>query len=546
MEAVRWSVLLYGYFFLYHMADGRRHRDLYDPVVGVHPWEDEAQFHSVKYKATVHVGNDTAGGALNKIAKAHLADPVLSVPKYSNSATLFVVGIAVMCLMSVLSLVYHAQQGLRMEKMASASATPAVQCISFASLSVGAKAGLALRQVSASFVTRESRVEKSSTFVETCMNIITCGLGSGILCLPWATAGATLLPAILTIFFVLLLNFWTVNILVEVGESRKVFDLGGLLGQLPGVMASAMQIGANIIIWASMFLCLVGYFVTIVDCVYRALHLNPSSQPQFKYVTLVIAATGILPLCYLDQKRLAFMSTLGVIANIYLFVVVADDVVRVLSETVGGFCPPCVFQLGPGSASMVSTVMQCAVTQMCVLPMYANLKDRSPQKFSHVIGASFSALFLIFSGFAVAGYIAYGGEVESNVLKDISSGALGTVGQGLMIIAMAAVYPIMLLPMVAPLQDTSAEQFVPGIILLVVLSSAGVACLNLSLGRLNVINGSISMAMFAGLIPGVVGFCLSDEKLWKMTLLATSCLLMAIVGLNFTDNYVPTSCWWRG
>lgn len=533
------GLVLHGLFFLVNLADARRQLDVHGLVVGGHSVQnDKNQVHSVRGDAKVQAVHDRA--------EVHAVDAVLNVSEYSHTATVFFVGIAFIFLLAVMSLVYHAQRGIEMERTTSAvPAAPTTDpCLAYDDLPAGDKAGLALRSASGSFVARELRGDSSSTFGDSCMNIITGGLGTGILCLPWATAGASLVPAILTIAGVLILNFWTINILVKVAESRKVFDLGGLLGQLPGRMASAMQIGCNVIIWACMFLCLVGYFVTIVDCGYKALHLNPSSEPQFKYITLVIAATCILPLCYLDQKRLAFTSTLGVLADIYLFVVVGDDVVKVLSNAVGARVAqaPCVFQLGPGSAAMVSTMMQCAVIQMCVLPMYANLKDRSPQKFSHVLGASFSALFLIFSGFAVAGYIAYGWEVDSNVLKNISSGVLGTIAQGLMIVAMAAVYPIMLLPMVAPLKDTSVEKFESIITFLIVLCSAAIACLNLSLGLLNVINGSIQIGMFVGLVPCVVGYCLSDEKCWQMMLLAIGCILMSIVGFNFTDNYVPKSC----
>merc|ERR1712176_840316 len=99
-------------------------------------------------------------------------------------------------------------------------------------------------------------------------------------------------------------------------------------------------------------------------------------------------------------------------------------------------------------------MMQCVIIQMCVLPMYKELETRSPKRFSHVIGVSFSGLFLLFVAFAVAGSLAYGPTVHSNVLKDLPHSGWGILAQACMVLAIAAVYPIMLMPMVAPLKSS--------------------------------------------------------------------------------------------
>merc|ERR1711868_248264 len=63
--------------------------------------------------------------------------------------------------------------------------------------------------------------------------------------------------------------------------------------------------------------------------------------------------------------------------------------------------------------------MQSVVMQMCVLPMYLELKDRTPEKFRDVTRVSFVVLMFLFSSFAVFGYEAFGQETQSNVLLEL-------------------------------------------------------------------------------------------------------------------------------
>merc|ERR1712050_754804 len=102
-----------------------------------------------------------------------------------------------------------------------------------------------------------------------------------------------------------------------------------------------------------------------------------------------------------------------------------------------------------GNFAMITVMFQAVIIQMCVLPMYQELEDRSPQKFDKIITTGFSALFVIFAGFSVFSYLLYGPGVESNILQNLPINIGSDVAQIGMMIVVACVYPIMLYPMVA-------------------------------------------------------------------------------------------------
>merc|ERR1719223_1431087 len=71
----------------------------------------------------------------------------------------------------------------------------------------------------------------NATTTELVVNLITCGLGTGVFTLPWSTAGSSVVPAVAIIGFVLGLNAWTISIIVEAGERHQTFNLGSLMGR---------------------------------------------------------------------------------------------------------------------------------------------------------------------------------------------------------------------------------------------------------------------------------------------------------------------------
>lgn len=405
-----------------------------------------------------------------------------------------------------------------------------------------------------------SRQQASSLHIT--FNLITCGLGTGVFTLPWSTAGASVLPALFIVALVLVLNAWTISILVEAAERHQTFDLGSLLARLPGRLGQVAQYVCNFVLVIAQFLCLVGYIIVMVDCAeaYLADTFGGAQLHTHRSLLVMVAAAVVLPLCFLDQRRLAFTSILAVAANANIFAFILST--YAIEEFEGTRPSVCYFGLGPGSVAMMSAMMQVVVIQMCVLPMYSELENRSPEKFNRIVLVSFSILLLLCSGYAVAGYVTFGPGVSSNVLKSFPGTHWGHTSRLAAVAAVCAVFPIIMNPMVAPLLNSEAlasvraarPQTVSGVaICCIVLAVMGTSLCVSDLGFINVMNGAMSMGAFVATVPSLVGLYLlgprSSDLYWRGTMytLLLVGLIMSVLGLTLSDNYAPalkSACVW--
>eukprot|EP01062_Namystynia_karyoxenos_P023763 TRINITY_DN19208_c0_g1_i1.p1 TRINITY_DN19208_c0_g1~~TRINITY_DN19208_c0_g1_i1.p1 ORF type:complete len:457 (+),score=72.76 TRINITY_DN19208_c0_g1_i1:85-1455(+) len=398
------------------------------------------------------------------------------------------------------------------------------------------------------------------------INLVTGGLGAGILSMPWAAAGASVITSAAITAVVLLLNVVTIWILVEAGEREQKFDIGALLACLPGKLGDRARWVTEACVWASMWMTLVGYMIVVADSLTAVM---PNSEPlQSRRFWVSIGSVLCLPLCYLNQKYLAFTSALSVAVNVYLMCYVTGH-----SATLGadhdlpdGFC---LLGFTVGNVVFMSNMMFSTVLQMCVLPMYRELKGRSPRRFCNILAAAFAALWVLFVGFASVGYLAYGSKVDSNVLNNLPRNVPGHAARIGMLFVILGVYPIMQMPMVEPIRTwealqagSDAKQDGGGILLPIrwrsglatlgiVFSSMGLAFVVKDLGFMNAVNGALCAVVFVGLGPGLVGLNLCDREslAWRasMVVLVVACVALAALGFAFTDNYsskLQAHCLW--
>jgi amino acid permease len=411
--------------------------------------------------------------------------------------------------------------------------------------------------------TSAQQAEKKATSLHITFNLITCGLGTGVFTLPWSTAGASILPALLIVALVLALNAWTISILIEAGERHQTFDLGSLLSKLPGRLGQVAQYACNLVLGFTLFLCLVGYIIVMVDCVQSSVlppHIEGNKQNPHRSEYVMLAAVCVLPLCFLDQRRLAFTSLLAVAANANIFFLLLADFA--MEEMEGSRPSVCYFGMGPGSVAMVSAMMQVVVIQMCVLPMYGELENRSPAKFNRIVAVAFAVLLLLCSGFAVAGYATYGQSVSSNVLLNLPSSHWGHASRLGAATAVAAVFPIIMFALVSPFSNSQAlgnlqigdAKTASSVAMCAIIAGVMVTSVFVSdLGFLNVVNGAISLGAFVALAPSLIGLYLlgprSNNCYWRaaMYMLIAGGMSMSFVGLAFSDNFASalhSACMW--
>lgn len=417
--------------------------------------------------------------------------------------------------------------------------------------------------------------ERLASATTTTINLITGGLGSGILSLPWAIAGASIVSAIVLGAFVLLLNAWTIMLLIRAGDAHQRFDLGSLLGMLPGQMGVYAKHVCNACIWLTLFLTLVGYFIVVEDAL---TYVVPSeSTPEVfehRWLWGVGAAVLLVPLCFLNMKYLVFTSTLSVLVNVYLFGYLVYQLEQLEWQPQS---QACMFGLSSGTFTCFSVMMFSIIIQMCVLPMYEQLEDRSPAKFQKCVLAAFLFLFVFTMLFGACAYMIYGVETQSNVLKNFESHWAADVARIGMCLVVLGVYPIILAPMIAPVRVWEQDRAIgqsdfyrkiddmrqPGYIdsllsgtqtdekptcglwstvtTLVVLSCSMVLSFFISdLGFMSAINGAISVTMFVAFCPTMVGLYLVHSPTILRRVLLYGLFFfgigMSAAGFIFTDN----------
>jgi len=385
------------------------------------------------------------------------------------------------------------------------------------------------------------------------MNFITGGLGSAIFSLPWSVAGSSVITSIVIVGIVLLLNAWTISIIVQAGERYKVFELGGVLANFPFGLGRPMQMVTDVFVWISLFLCLVSYIIVIHD---SAMRLVGGTWLDSRFLIVALASVFVLPLCFLSQRMLARTSSLAIMVNIYLFALIGTLYGQGSSH---GTLPEGSCILGStirGNFAMVTVMFNSVILQMCVLPMYKPLKNRSPQRFNKIIAVGFSTLFILFCGFSCIGYLLIGPKVQSNILADLPKGPAETIAQVGTILVIGCVYPIMVYPMIAPIADREGtlcglnrKTAATGAKFIIVAAAMVTALCVSSLGMLNSVNGAMSALIFVVLIPSLIGLTLLDaSKCHKAALIVLLICgsAVACMGLVFDKNYVENlRCLWE-
>jgi len=381
---------------------------------------------------------------------------------------------------------------------------------------------------------------------------------------------------------VLVLNYWTVMLIVRASEQLQEFDLGAILGRLPQPMGNRLQQVGNAIIIFSQFLVLLGYTVVIVDTVKQ---LSPAgSLLCCRPLVSALVAAVVLPLSLVPQRYLAFTSTLSILANAYLigllvYIAFAPEASSGASEgSAEGGDQLCIWGVSVGTVTMFSLLMYTIIIQMAIPPMYKELEKRTPELFGACLLVAFVCLFVIFAAVTICGYAAFGPGVRSSVLDSLPRDPRGALARVGMAVCILGCYPLNVKPMAAPFANlgtaaspptasSSAEPLLgaaepkdrtdrpapsapkaawcdaSAVASMIIVGGVSVASLWLhSLGPLNALNGAIQVFGYIGLIPGAIGLYLlpgiGRVQRVALMLLVVFALVTTILGFVYVDNHV--------
>lgn len=372
------------------------------------------------------------------------------------------------------------------------------------------------------------------------LNLIGGSFGIGIFSLSWTVAGSSIVSSIFVFAIVVIVNAWTVHVLVRGAEKYDVYDLGSLLSKLHPRISRISQYTVNITNYAVLLIGQINY-TTVMAVALKDIMGNSGWSAIASRVTV---GAVMLPLCFLNQKYLNVTSGITITLNLFIF-----GIICYLPKRPTGTCA---LGIGEGTMSMVASFEQAIVIQMCALPMYQDMKDRSPARFCRSVNTAFLVVFFLFSAYFTLGYLTFGPEVHGLILRSFPDDPFGEMGRIAGGISVVGCYPIFEQAMVAPIWNLKSDMRWPFYVAATVITVGGTTALSIFISDyaiLNVISGCICAVVFVCLVPCVVGYSLLElsgfERTGLMVLLVIGTTI-GILGFFYSDNYVGgMHCFWQ-
>lgn len=383
------------------------------------------------------------------------------------------------------------------------------------------------------------------------VNLIMIGLGTGVLAQAWGIAGASVVPGLFIIGFVLALNFATIMVLVHAAERHQQFDLSALMSKIPYI-GRYVEIFCYVMTVMSLGLPLIGYYIVLADSLQP--FLPETGILSSRTVVLFLIMCALIPLCFLDQKYLSFTSSVSVVINLDILLLIFKEFI-----SYGPASNICLFGLTKGTIAFFSAMMFTIVIQMCVLPMYEKLENRTPARFSQSLTYAFAFLFLLFGVFALLPYLTYGPFVHSNLLLNLPISFWGNITRLGMVLVISSIFPLLVMPLVSPFPKTKHTATFGDIrprdlaALFWTVTLMIPAIFTTDLGFMNVLSGALSVFAFIGVFPSLAGLYLVDKNsdfFWRASMWALMAFaaIMSSLGFIYTTNNVEVTdafCLWK-
>lgn len=257
-------------------------------------------------------------------------------------------------------------------------------------------------------------------------NLTTSIIGAGIMALPAAMKVLGLVLGVILIFFLGILSEITVELLVRFSVQCKATSYGEVVQAALGRTAKTLS---EICIIVNNGGVLIVYLIIIGDVLSGSLrHIGVFDQwlghgfwDHRKIVILIVLVLFLAPLCTLDKIDSLSSTSAASVALAVVFVIVVF-IITVIKLVEGKIEPP---RMTPDFGSkkaildllVVIPIMSNAfVSHFNVQPIYNELEGRSPRKMYQVGRITTVICILVYASTAVAGYLLFGDDTESDVL----------------------------------------------------------------------------------------------------------------------------------
>ncbi|KAK4267590.1 hypothetical protein QN277_024350 [Acacia crassicarpa] len=259
-------------------------------------------------------------------------------------------------------------------------------------------------------------------------NLTTTIIGAGIMTLP---ATMKVLGVVLGIVLIILMGIVSeisVELLVRFSVLCKASSYGEVVQH---AMGRPSRILSEICIIMNNAGVLIVYLIIIGDVMSGSVHhmgvfdqlMGNGVWDQRKLVILVVTVIFLAPLCSLDKIDSLSLTSAASVALAVVFVVIAF-VVAFIKLMEGRIDPP---RMGPDFSSkqaildllvVIPIMTNAFICHFNVQPIYNELKGRSPQKMNRVGRITSALCILVYASTALAGYLLFGNNTESDVLTN--------------------------------------------------------------------------------------------------------------------------------
>jgi solute carrier family 38 (sodium-coupled neutral amino acid transporter), member 11 len=302
-------------------------------------------------------------------------------------------------------------------------------------------------------------VDGKSSVYGAIFNFVNSIIGAGIIGLPFAIRDCGLVMGVLLLVFTAWATHFSVGLLVNVGEQYHQFNYPSLA---QSVLGKRGKTAVTVAMFTMGFGAMCAYMIIVGDSITRVAGgapedpNNPSVLSNRRFVIFVVSVLTMLPVSLFRQmSRLAWTSLVSILADLILVVCIVfyssnaakDSFVYdkdgVLVHGITSDIDPFAFSFARSRIFQGVGAMSFAfVCHHSTFIVYNSMKDRTEKSWNTVSWASIVLSLAACMTLGLAGYLAFFGWSQADVLNNFGYSAEIDFARVLLAITMVLTYPM--------------------------------------------------------------------------------------------------------
>lgn len=254
-----------------------------------------------------------------------------------------------------------------------------------------------------------------SSMIGTVYNHICITAGSGLLVLPWSFSRVGLFPGMIACTLTCLMAAFTYILIGISAEQTQKYSWRAMWGHTISQKTAFLPMFAS---WLFIAISILIYLILTANFLEGAFtDLLPSLDSFFPLRQIILSGVSILFILPLSMlKDFTYLQYSSLIANLGLLYVMGILIFKNPEKSETYEMDYWKFSWG-GIFSCISIQITSFGSHALGPQLYEELSERSPKRFAIVVGIGFFISWIITMTFGIAGYIAFGNNVNGDVMK---------------------------------------------------------------------------------------------------------------------------------